>query len=69
MLLDETCFFLAIDFDKANWQADALAVLETCGQVDLPVALERSRSGNGGHVWVFEMDICRVCRGGHVHSV
>ena len=53
MLLDETCHFLAIDFDKTDWQKDALAVLETCGRINLPVALERSRSGNGGHVWIF----------------
>ncbi len=50
MLLDETCFFLAIDLDKANWQDDAIAVLETCRRFDVPAALERSRSGNGGHI-------------------
>ncbi len=53
MLLDETCFFLAIDLDKAKWQDDALAVLETCRRLDVPAVLERSRSGNGAHVWIF----------------
>jgi len=53
MLLDETCFFLAADFDKATWQDDAAAFLETCHQMNLPVALERSRSGSGGHIWFF----------------
>ena len=53
MLLDETCYFLAIDFDKAHWQADCLAVVETCRQLGISAALERSRSGNGGHVWMF----------------
>jgi superfamily II DNA or RNA helicase len=53
MLLDETCFFLATDLDKLHWQEDAQAVLETCRQLDLPAAFERSRSGNGGHVWLF----------------
>ena len=53
MLLDETCFFLAADFDKAAWQDDAAAFLETCRQKSLPVALERSRSGKGGHIWFF----------------
>jgi len=53
MLLDETCCFLAVDLDKANWQDDAVAVLETCKVLDIPASLERSRSGNGGHVWVF----------------
>jgi superfamily II DNA or RNA helicase len=53
MLPDETCFFLAADFDKTHWQEDAGAILETCRRLDLPAALERSRSGNGGHVWLF----------------
>ncbi len=53
MLLDETCFFLAIDLDKTGWHDDAAAVLETCRRLDVPAALERSRSGNGGHAWIF----------------
>lgn len=53
MLRNETCFFLASDFDKATWQQDAGAFLETCRQMNVPAALERSRSGNGGHVWLF----------------
>jgi len=53
MLLDETCFFLAVDFDKEAWRADIGAVRETCRQLGLPAAVERSRSGNGGHLWLF----------------
>ena len=53
LLLDETCHFLAIDFDKAGWQEDVLAFLATCGRFDIPAVLERSRSGRGGHVWIF----------------
>src|SRR3984893_6569754 len=53
MLLDETCFFLAADFDKASWTEDATAFLKTCFQMGLPAALERSRSGKGAHVWLF----------------
>lgn len=53
MLPDETCWFLAIDFDEKNWAADASAVIETCAAKGVPAALERSRSGNGGHVWIF----------------
>ncbi len=53
MLRDETCFFLAADFDKSHWQEDAAVVLETCRRMNVPAALERSRSGNGGHVWFF----------------
>jgi hypothetical protein len=53
LLLDETCFFVATDFDKESWQEDAGAFMEKCRQLGLPAALERSRSGNGGHVWLF----------------
>ena len=53
MLQDETCYFLAADFDKGSWQEDAKAFLETCRQMNLPAVLERSRSGKGGHVWLF----------------
>jgi len=53
MLRDETCFFLAVDLDKHDWQDDARAVLDTCQRFALPAGLERSRSGNGGHIWLF----------------
>ncbi len=53
LLQDETCFFLAVDFDKAGWRDDAAAFLETCRHLNLPAALERSRSGRGAHVWFF----------------
>jgi superfamily II DNA or RNA helicase len=51
--MDETCSFLAVDFDKADWQSDALAFLESCDESGVPAYLERSRSGNGGHIWIF----------------
>jgi hypothetical protein len=53
MLQDETCFFLAVDFDKEGWREDAGAFLKTCRAMDIPAVLERSRSGHGGHVWFF----------------
>jgi superfamily II DNA or RNA helicase len=53
MLPDETCWFLAADFDKASWARDALAFIATCRDRGIPAILERSRSGNGGHVWIF----------------
>lgn len=53
MLQDETCFFLAVDLDGQDWSQDAGALIETCRQPEVPAALERSRSGNGGHVWLF----------------
>jgi len=53
LLQDETCYFLAADFDKGSWQQDATAFLKTCADLLVPAALERSRSGKGGHVWMF----------------
>ena len=53
MLLDERCCFLAVDFDEGDWSADARAFLEACGRLGVAAALERSRSGKGGHVWIF----------------
>lgn len=44
---------LACDFDRAGWALDALAYVDACRELDVPVALERSRSGNGAHVWTF----------------
>jgi len=56
MLQDETCFFLAVDFDKQHPRDDTAAFLVTCRLLDVPAALERSRSGRGGHVWLFFED-------------
>ena len=53
LLPDETCWFLAVDFDKSGWREDAAACLETCRHLGLPAALERSRSGQGAHLWLF----------------
>jgi len=53
LLLDETCWFLAADFDKKTWGEDSLAFIGTCQRAGVHAYLERSRSGNGGHVWIF----------------
>jgi len=53
MLLDETCWFLVVDFDKETWKEDSSAYLEICETFNVPAVLERSRSGNGGHIWIF----------------
>ena len=53
LLEDETCWFLALDFDKADWETDIAVFGETCHQFGLTPAVERSRSGNGAHVWFF----------------
>jgi superfamily II DNA or RNA helicase len=56
LLQDETCCFLAIDFDKTTWQKDALAFINICRKFSISAALERSQSGNGAHIWIFFKD-------------
>jgi superfamily II DNA or RNA helicase len=53
MLPDETCWFLAADFDKKSWIQDVAAFRDTARAKGVPVAIERSRSGNGAHAWIF----------------
>lgn len=53
MLPDDTCHFLAMDFDKSDWPKDVTAIREVCLEFTIPIAVERSRSGNGCHVWFF----------------
>lgn len=56
LLEDDHCHFLAVDFDEAEWRQDALAFAQSCDALDVPVALEISRSGEGAHAWVFFTD-------------
>ena len=53
MLPNETCWFLAIDFDEGEWKKDISVLWEVCAEFAIPVAIERSRSGNGSHAWFF----------------
>ena len=53
LLPDETCLFLAVDFDEEEWKKDIAAFRSVSVSLDIPVAIERSRSGNGGHAWIF----------------
>jgi hypothetical protein len=53
MLLDESCYFLAIDLDGEGWRDDVQALIDVAKKLDLPIAVERSRSGNGAHLWFF----------------
>lgn len=50
---DNTTYFLAIDFDEKNWKEDVKAFCMCSKEVGLEPAVERSRSGNGAHVWFF----------------
>ncbi|MBK7146989.1 MAG: DEAD/DEAH box helicase family protein [Xanthomonadales bacterium] len=53
LLEDDTCHFLAVDFDEADWRDDARAFMQSCSDLGAPAALEISRSGNGAHAWIF----------------
>lgn len=53
LLENETCWLLAMDFDKSTWMEDASAVRDTCARLGIPAYVERSRSGEGAHVWFF----------------
>jgi superfamily II DNA or RNA helicase len=53
ILEDGSCWFLAIDFDKTSWRDDVQAFTDSCLQLDIPAYVERSRSGDGAHVWIF----------------
>ncbi len=53
MTLDETCYFLAIDFDKEGWKKDISVIRNSCSELEIPIAIERSQSGNGCHAWFF----------------
>ncbi len=53
LLEDDTCHFLAVDFDEAEWQEDAQGFMQSCNELGVPAALEISRSGRGAHAWVF----------------
>ena len=53
LLNDDTCNFLAVDFDESDWKEDALAFVQSCTELGVPSALEVSRSGEGVHVWIF----------------
>ncbi|MDR0326663.1 MAG: hypothetical protein LBI05_00030, partial [Planctomycetaceae bacterium] len=45
LLLDDTCCFLAVDFDDDNWRDDVHAFHESCCASNVPIAIEISRSG------------------------
>ncbi len=56
LLDDNTSCFIAADFDGDNWKNDSVNFIHECAKFNLPAYLERSRSGKGGHVWLFFID-------------
>ncbi|GAB6009661.1 TOTE conflict system archaeo-eukaryotic primase domain-containing protein, partial [Dysgonomonas reticulitermitis] len=53
LLPDDNCLFLAVDFDEAKWEEDIKVFRSVCNTYNIPVTIERSRSGNGAHAWIF----------------
>lgn len=52
LLADETCWLVAIDLDGPSWQDDIGALRDAADELDVPVLVERSRSGDGAHLWI-----------------
>ena len=53
LLEDNTSHFIAADFDEENWKESILKLYSACSKFEIPAYIERSRSGNGSHLWVF----------------
>jgi len=53
LMEDDSCYFLAVDFDDEQWQEDAKAFAKSCDHLGVPYAIEISRSGQGAHAWIF----------------
>ncbi len=53
LLPNDCCWFVVTDFDDEGWRDDVAAFARTCRRHDIHVAVERSRSGEGGHAWIF----------------
>ena len=64
LLPDETCWLVAIDLDGTSWREDVVALRESAEDLGIHVLVERSRSGDGAHVWILfaEAVAARVAR-------
>jgi hypothetical protein len=56
LLENNTSYFIVADFDGESWQENAVSFIKKRQKYNLPAYLERSRSGKGGHVWIFFED-------------
>lgn len=56
LMKDNTCYFLAADFDKGMWREEVQAMSKACANFEIPCVIEKSRSGNGAHLWIFFND-------------
>ena len=53
LLEDNTSHFIAVDFDKEGWRESIITLHGKCSEYGIQSCIERSRSGNGGHLWIF----------------
>lgn len=53
---DDTCTFLACDFDEAGWEKDSFIYQKSAKSLGIDVAIERSRSGQGAHAWILFLE-------------
>lgn len=53
LTIKDTCCLLAIDFDKSTWREDITVIRGVCTKHNIPLYVERSRSGEGAHLWFF----------------
>jgi hypothetical protein len=58
---DEKCYFLVIDFDDGGWKNDIATLRVICQKADIPIVIERSRSGKGAHIWIFFDEAISAC--------
>ena len=69
LLQDETCRFLAIDFDEESWHSDVQMVSSTCHDNNVPCSVEVSRSGSGAHLWIFFSEAIEASKARSLGSV